>query len=150
MKTLMISLALTTLFSFGAFAANPGNQMLTKECVYDFAVHGGAVGQIPVCGNQSIPSGAVVMDMYYMVETAFTSGGSATVALGDVASGARYLAATAFNNAAFTAAVPAKAAIGVPFKLDSANKGKLAITVATAALTAGKMKMWVVFYVPKS
>ena len=150
MKTLLAILTMTfVLFAVPTFAVNPGGSLVTKECTYDFSKNGGAVGFIAICGNQPVPVGAIVVDMHYLVQTAFTSGGSATVALGDAASGARYLAATAFDNAAYTVNTVAKAAIGTPMNLDSANEGKMGITVAVAALTGGKLKMIMTFYVPK-
>lgn len=122
------------------------------EFLYDFSVHGGAIGQIDLSdrlGN-AIPSGAIMLRASYYVETAFTSGGAATVAIGDVASAARYLAATAFDNAAFADEKVAAAAIGVPLKVASANAGKIAITVAAAALTAGKMRIFVEYVQEKA
>lgn len=128
-----------------------GNSQFVAEYVYDFSVHGGAVGFIGLkgAGANALPSGAVVTSAYYQVLTAFTSGGSATVAIGDAASGAKYLAATAYNNAAYTANVPAAIAIGVPQFVSSANIASPGITVATAALTGGKMRLVLMGHIPK-
>lgn len=152
MKNLFMILTLVfSLFTFTqtSQAALSGGEYLIQECTYDFAVQGGAVGFIDICGKKALPAGAYIVDGFYIQQTAFTSAGSATVALGDQASGARYLAATAYNNAAFAAGFIAKYAIGTPLNVDAANKGKLGITVATAALTGGKMKMMVLVYKPK-
>lgn len=66
---------------------------------YDFATDGGAVGDIVLRGS-GLPSNARVTRTYYEVTTAFTSGGSATIALNiptDDAAG--LLAATAIGTA---------------------------------------------------
>ena len=144
---------LTLIFSFFtatiSHAAIVGGEYSIQECTYDFAVQGGAVGFIDICGKKALPVGSYIVDGFYIQQTAFTSGGSATVALGDATSGARYLAATAYNNGAFAAGFIAKYAIGTPVSIAAANTGKLGITVATAALTGGKMKMMVLVYKPK-
>lgn len=141
------------IFTLPSFAARIGNlNPQVQEYTYDFAVHGGAVGQIDLAtaAKSLLPVGAVVTGVHYKVVTAFTSGGSATVAIGDVGSGARYLAATAYNNGAYAVDNVAAAAIGVPMNITAANNGKFAITVATAALTAGKVKFFVEYLVPKN
>lgn len=154
----LIKVFFATLFVFFGLSmtaqaqiSGSGNSLFTAEYVYDFAVHGGAVGFIPLkgLGHNALPSGAVVTSAHYQVLTAFTSGGSATVAIGDAASGAKYLAATAYNNAAYTANVPAAIAIGLPQFVSSANIASPGITVATAALTGGKMRIVLIGYVPK-
>jgi len=60
---------------------------------YDFAVDGGAVGNINLLGSAGIPSGAVAIEAFVDVTTALTSGGAATAALsleaaGDLLAGA--------------------------------------------------------------
>lgn len=151
MGKLIVGIVFMVVGMCGSFAhAQAGGKAFTQEYVYDFAKQGGAVGQISLVNPANpLPVGAIVTSVHYNVMTAFTSGGSATVAIGDVASGARYLAATAYNNAAYTANTPAAAAIGVPMRVGAANAGQIAITIATAALTAGKMMIVVEGYVPK-
>lgn len=152
MKFLVMVLT-SVLFSMPTLAARIGNlNPQVQEYTYDFAVHGGAVGQIDLATSAKslLPVGAVVTGVHYKVITAPTSGGSATIAIGDVASGARYLAATAFDNAAYAINNVAAAAIGVPMNITAANNGKFAITIATAALTAGKIKFFVSYLVPKN
>ncbi len=148
MRFLMMCL-LPVLMLFGSLTATASNisnkGIQQQEYVYDFAVDGGATGFINLADNFALPVGSVIVDVYYYVETAMTSGGSATVAIGDADTAARYLAATAFDNAAYADEKVAKAAIGVPFKTDSANDGKFGITIATAALTAGKIRFFVNF-----
>lgn len=151
MKMFLVALMTMVAMLIGqtAFASLSGGQMMVQEYTYNFATHGGAVGFIDISGTKKLPVGAVIMDVYYDVQTAFTSGGSATVSLGNATSNAKFLALTAYNNAAYTADTPAKAAIGVPAQVAVANDGKVGIAVAVAALTAGKMKMWLTVYVPK-
>jgi hypothetical protein len=127
---------------------NDGLQV--QEYVYDFSVEGGAVSAIDIANGKGLPVGALIIDVYWKMDTAFTSGGSATVAIGDATNGARYKAATAFDNAAFADEGVVKAAIGVPFKVAAAADGKPAVTVATAALTAGKIRLFVVYMQPKA
>jgi hypothetical protein len=127
------------------------NKPCIQEYVYDFAVDGGSVGQIRLdtkAGAKPIPSNAIIKAVYYNVETAMTSGGSATVSIGDVGASARYLALTAFDNAAYTANAPKAAAIGVPVKVTAANIGQFSVSVAVAALTAGKISFMVEYYIP--
>lgn len=126
------------------------------EVVYDFAKHGGAIGDMDLsdpsklAGNQALPQGMIVTEVGYRVLVAPTSGGAATISLGDSASNVRFLAATAYSNAAFALDNVAKAAIGVPNLVNSANKAKPVLTVATAALTAGKMMLYYEGYVPRN
>lgn len=139
------------LFSMPTFAARIGNMNVqVQEYTYDFAVHGGAVGQIDLAtaAKSLLPVGAVVTQVHYKVVTAPTSGGAATIAIGDVGSAARYLAATAI--ASYTLDLVAVNAIGTPMNITAANNGKFAITIATAALTAGKIKFFVSYLMPKN
>jgi hypothetical protein len=150
----LLALTIGFLISLPVFAGSRiGNMSVqVQEYTYDFAVHGGAIGQIDLAtaAKSLLPVGAVVTSVHYKVITAPTSSGSATIALGDVASGARYKAATAYNDAAYAIDFVAAAAIGVPMNITAANNGKFAITIATAALTAGKIKFFVSYLMPKS
>lgn len=149
---LALVLCLPLMFAQKAMAGSGGgNSEFSQEYMYDFAVHGGAVGFISVKTNgaNALPSGAVILSTHYQVVSALTSAGSATVALGDAASGARYLAATAYNNAAYTLNLPAAVAAGIPVLVSSDNIANVGITVATAALTGGKLRIVLRGYVPK-
>lgn len=143
--------AFTASFNASAQISGGGNSQFTAEYMYDFAKHGGAIGFIGLkgAGANALPSGAVILSAHYQVVEALTSGGAATVALGDAASGAKYLAATAYNNAAFTLNVPAAIAIGLPGFVSSANIASPGITVAGAALTGGKLRLVLMGYIPK-
>lgn len=137
------------LFTSISHASAIGNKTAWQECTYDFAVDGGAVGNIDVCKTLKLPTGTKILRLFYSVETTLTSGGSATVSIGDAGSTARYLALTAYNNAAFTGANPVEAVIGAPLSVSSANLGKPSISIAVAALTAGKIKLYLEVYTPK-
>lgn len=115
---------------------------------YDFAVDGGAVSAITLRGD-SIPSGAVIVDVLLHVETAVTSGGAATLAIGteaatdmnaaDAVSGAPW-STTGAKRGDFTATT-------APVKTTAARG--IVATIATAALTAGKFSV-LVWYVELS
>ena len=119
---------------------------------YDFAVDGGAVSTITlrsatgdVLGND-IPAGAVIEGGYIEVDTVLTSGGAPTVAVASEAAG-DLQAAAAISGApwsttgrksitpAFTGATTVKTTV----------RRSLAMTIATATLTAGKFRV-VVWY----
>lgn len=116
---------------------------------YDFAVDGGAVGNITLraasnelAGPNEIPAGSVILGGYVEVDTAVASA-TGTVAINSEAAG-DILAATGQAGLtvgrksvipAFTGATTVKTTV----------KRSLVATIATAALTAGKFRV-VVFY----
>lgn len=108
--------------------------------IYDFSKQGGAVGDINL--PLFIPARCVVTNVLIVKKTAFTSGGSATVALKAVSTG-DILAATAYDNAAFTAACSNAKQNGISNMIvnDSDSQVQVIMTVAAAALTAGKYEI---------
>lgn len=104
---------------------------------YDFAKEGGAIGTINLRGGV-VPKGALVTNVTIDVETALTSGGAATIAA-NLEAAADMKAATAVATYALNAIIA-----GIPVGTaattvrTTANR-KPTITVAAAALTAGKM-----------
>lgn len=114
----------------------------TARGYYDFATHTGAIATYDLVDEAGrvvyLPDNFVIERTTVELVTALTSSGSATVALGTSQSGkgAVALAATAFDNAVFTADAAAAAA-ALPAKVDGAAI-KATATVAGAALTAGK------------
>lgn len=113
---------------------------------YDFSKHGGAVSAISVTGN-GLPAGAIITSGLVHVETAVTSAGSATVSVG-IATAADMLAATAKASLTLDALVdviPDGAATNM-VRLTAADNTAI-FTVATAALTAGKIHLIVEYYV---
>lgn len=115
--------------------------------LYDFATQGGAVSAITLTDlggvAQSVPGNAVIRNITYEVLEAPASSGSATIALGLVGNVDAFKAATAFDNAAYTAA--SHPHNEVPLKIGPGPLPVLA-TVATAALTAGKFILHVEYY----
>ena len=112
----------------------------TGKAIYNFAKDGGAVGTITPAVNFTLPSGAIILRCIGKEVTAFTSGGSATVAIS--VGGVAMKAATAYNDAAFTGvdshySTPAT----------TSTTAGVVVTVATAALTAGKYEVYVEYLV---
>lgn len=138
--------------SHEAFADNGiKGKSSSQEYIYDFAVSGGAIGNIDLSalkGGHALPSGALVKSVLCRMLTAFTSSGSATVSIGDAASTARAKALTAFDNSAYNA--DALISYSTPYLVSSANAGKFGISIAVAALTAGKMSCVVDYYYPRN
>lgn len=114
--------------------------------LYDFAVDGGAIGDITLRGD-TIPSSAVITDALIDVTTVLTSAGAATVAI--KAEGAADInAADAISGAPWSTAGAKRAdltATTAPVKTTAARS--LVATVGTAALTAGKFTVAVEFVV---
>jgi hypothetical protein len=114
--------------------------------VYDFASTGGAIGAQSLLDDKgnliSLPVGLIVVRSFYDVITAFTSGGSATVAL-SIQAANDVLSALAV--ASLTAGVGAGVSVGTAatMKKVSTTAKPLVLTVATAALTAGKMNVYI-------
>lgn len=127
----------------------PGTYALkTAVGEYDFAVDGGAVSTITLraapgysVGN-TIPSGSVIVGGYLEVDTALDSGGAATVAVNSEGAG-DLVAAAAFDGAPWSTTGRKDL---VPDFTGSATvkttaQRSLAITIAAAALTAGKFRV---------
>lgn len=111
------------------------------KVTYDFAVDGGAVGTLEL--PFKLPLGAIVYGGLVDVDTAPTSGGSATIALG-LNTNTDLLAATAIASVTGrVATVPVWTAASA-VKLTAERK--LKITIAVAALTAGKMDIYLNYY----
>lgn len=109
---------------------------------YDFATDGGAIGAIALRGN-ALPADFVVENARYYVTDAFTSGGSATIALG-TASGtpANLLAAAAIGTAGTAGlkqGIPDWGTVGDAIKVSATSAPT--ITVAVADLTKGSITL---------
>jgi len=113
---------------------------------YDFAVHGGAAGDIEVEGTP-IPSGAIIKEGIIHVKNAVTSGGSATLQIKALSTD-DILASTAKASLTLNALI-ATVPVGTAASSIRAtsNITALTFTVGTAALTAGKV-MVALEYVP--
>ena len=109
------------------------------EATYDYAQLGGTAGAKTL--SLSLPKGAIVTQIWTDALTALTSGGLATVALS--AGADALVAATAFDDAALT---DTDQHLSAPIKL--AAGGQLTLTIATAALTAGKLRICLAYLKP--
>ena len=105
---------------------------------YDFGIDGGAISAIDLASNFSLPIGAMVIGAWTDVKTAMTSEGSATVAL--AIGGVTIKAATDMDDGAYTAIDAHLARTSAAL---TTAAGALSFTVAIAALTAGKVDIYV-------
>lgn len=123
------------------------NEVCYKKFVYDFAVNGGALGNIslssPTGSAFTLPLHALVKSVLVKVATTCTSGGSATVSVGNTSDVDMYLAAVAVGS---LTADYIGTAIGTPVAVTAANLQDVTLTIATAALTAGKIEVHVEYY----
>lgn len=103
------------------------------EVEYDFAGDAGAVGALDIFQAKSA---MVIHSCVAKVKTAATSGGAATVSLGVSGDAAGLMAATAVASLTAGAAIDS-ASFGSSYKL--ADEAVVQMSIATAALTAGKI-----------
>lgn len=122
-----------------------GNGLLTARGHYSFATDGGAIATITLAVSDTIPLGAIMVGGYAFVNTALTSGGSATISIGTSAgsSAAALKAATAVASYSLAAVLPLVPTFAVPVRMTAA--GTLTITVAVATLLTGEMDIVVYF-----
>ena len=90
---------------------------------------------------QTIPADAIIKSWFIDVTQAFTSAGSATIALGITGTADALIGATAFNNAALVAATAGWEFAAKGAKTDGAKS--VIATIGTADLTAGRFKLYV-------
>lgn len=116
---------------------------------YDFAAQGGAIGAITLDGvgnggTGKIPDNAVITRAWSEVITPLASGGAATIALGITGTPAAFVAATAVADAGYASIdAVANRNAATPTKVNNAAGVSVLATVATAALTAGKVDIHV-------
>ena len=113
---------------------------LTYE--YDFAKLGGAIGTLSL-GN--LPAGFLVKDMLLHVDTTITSAGTPTIVIGEDGGGDDdgYFADFFGTPTANTALKGGGALVSDGIhRVDSAKDG-VAVKIGTAALTAGKFRVFV-------
>jgi hypothetical protein len=114
-----------------------------QSVVYDFAVDGGAIGAISIALDTVIPTGATITNAFYEVITAPTSGGSATIAIGvstDDPAGLKAATAIASYTLGYGDLLPDNTAAN--FTTKTTGDRNIVITIATAALTAGKINVF--------
>lgn len=113
------------------------------KATYDFAVDGGGIGTIQLAASLVIPTGAIIYGGLIDGITLPTSGGAATIAvgLGSGAQAAALKAATAIATYAAAALVPIIPVWTAASAFVVAADTKVSVTIATAALTAGKFSI---------
>jgi hypothetical protein len=139
------------------------NGVNVAEFVYDFAVDGGSVGAINLHAKDNkgvLPVGSIIKSVTCKVVTAFTSGGSATLAWGngddaDGFSGTAIAVASLTDNAVFNGWDNGAALIfddtndhPIFVNVADAADGQFIVTIGTAAMTAGKAVFLVEYYAP--
>jgi hypothetical protein len=126
----------------------------TAQGEYDFAVDGGAVSTITLrsapgdSNGGEIPNGAIILGGYIEVDTIVTSASGNTGTIAVNSEGAADLLAAAVTSGAPWSATGRKAIIPVMTVATSVKttaRRSLAITVAVAALTAGKFRVVVIY-----
>jgi hypothetical protein len=124
------------------------------EYVYDFATDAGAVASVTLSAKDQkspLPAGAIVTNAYAWVQTACTSEGLATLAFGlgeDVDALIDETAVASLTaNAVFTGDSTVVAGTSVA-RIANAAGGVVTATVGTAALTAGKVSLFIEFINP--
>jgi hypothetical protein len=105
---------------------------------YDFALNGGATGDISL--GLKVPANVIIYTGFVYVRTAPTSGGSATVAL-KLSSSADTLTATAIGSLTINSITK------ITLTPRTTAETTLTATVATAALTAGRFQV-TLFWAP--
>lgn len=123
-------------------------QKRVAKASYSFAVDGGAATAITPSVTDLIPSGAIINSVTIDSKTAFTSGGSATIAL--TAGGVTIMAAVAYSASPFSATVPqymsrtTGAVAVVPYvPIKTLSSAVIAVVIGTVPLTAGVMDIYV-------
>jgi hypothetical protein len=111
-------------------------QLLRFE--YDFAVNGGAIGAIALTPDiTQLKAGMIVTDIIVHAEVALASAGSATVTFGDGSDVDAFLADSSGALDALNDIVRAE-----NLKVLMAGTPVLTMTVGVAALTAGKLEVY--------
>lgn len=115
---------------------------------YDFEREGGAVGLITPFTSPLIPDNAIIIGGVIDILTTLTSGASATISLGTSAgsSDASLKALTAVATWAAGVTVPVIPVFTAATWIKMTAPGRLTLSVAVAALTAGKFDL-TVFYI---
>ena len=138
---------------------NSGKQV--QEYVYSFADDGGAISTIALSSKANVdplPLGAVVTEVVLKVITAFTSGGSATLSWGNsdgvtTYSGTAVPVASLVANACFNGMGNGASVLwndtedaAVPFPVINAADAAVNVSIAAAAMTAGKAVIMVEYF----
>lgn len=140
------------------------NESHMQEYVYDVAVDGGAAATYALsakAGYAPLPLNAVVKSVVMKVVTAFTSGGSATLAYGNTTdadgySGTAIAVASLVDNYLHNGWGNASALLWNDtedspkhYNVGVANDAVFSVTIAVAAMTAGKAVFLVEYWKPR-
>jgi len=118
------------------------NRQRIAKATYSFATDGGAISTITPSISDIIPANAIITAVYTDVTTTVTSGGSATVAVNAGATvivTAATLSTLVWNSTAKTKQTLAASATAIK----PSAAGRITLTVAVAALTAGVVNVYV-------
>jgi hypothetical protein len=111
------------------------NAVEMVSVTYDFAVDGGATGALNLL---KVTEASVLVDAFTKVDTTFTSGGSATLIIGRTGDTDGILASTAVASITAGTVFPGDAACK---QVKLASGDFILMTIGTAAMTAGKMRV---------
>lgn len=134
----------------------PSNDEFIVKYEYDFAKDGGAIGNIPMRADvNGLGEGVIVKEITLVVQTALDSAGTPTVTLGNSGDADGYMAdiygLAGSDNAVVNSGSVAGALIwddtndhAIHYRIDgTANNQDLVLAVGTAALTAGKIDVFI-------
>lgn len=119
----------------------------TAKFTWEFGVDGGAVGLITPANSPTLPIKAIILGGVIDIVTTLTGGATSTIALGTSAGSAAnsLKAATAVATWAAGVTVPVVPVFTAATFVKLTAAGKLTLTVAAEALTAGKFNVTVVY-----
>lgn len=133
----------------------PRNEEFFVKYDYDFAEQGGAVSTISLAADvNGLEENVIVKEVMVMVKTGLASGGTPTVTLGNTGDADGYMAdiwaLAQTDNAIINSGSVAGALIwddtndhAIHYRIDStANNQDLVLDIGTAALTAGKLEIY--------
>jgi len=116
-------------------------KLMTAKAIYDFSVDGGAISTITPARTEVIPANAIIVDAMTCVTTAFTSGGTPSLAV--KAGGLTVISAQ--NPASHASLADEKVTVNAVADKTTAN-GAIQVVVASGALTAGVVEIYVTYY----
>lgn len=117
------------------------------RATYDFSVDGGAVSTITPATNSVIPDKSIILGGIIDITTAFTSGGSATISCGTSAGSSATALKAATAVASWTGLLAVVPVFTAATMVKMTAAGSITLTVAVAALTAGKAEVKLL-YIP--
>lgn len=126
-----------------------GQRIRVARGEYSFAADGGAVSTIALIGAADIPSGATILGGWLEVQTQPTSGGAATMAIqiegaNDTVTEAAYGGAP-WSTTGLKSIIPVFTGATM---LRTTAARDISLVIGTAALTAGKFSVLVIYLNP--